>query len=109
MTDARPNLPSSTKNSVAAGSAMPPPLSTSCSIRNIRMSFGTFDRREMRSLDLCRDLSAWLIQQHANADAQARPDESARQPAPNVARSVKGLPSPMTRCPNGRSPPSPGR
>jgi hypothetical protein len=30
----------------------------------------------LRALDLGRDLTAWLIQQHVNADGQARPDES---------------------------------
>jgi hypothetical protein len=29
----------------------------------------------MRALDLSRDLAAWLIQQHANTDAQAHPDD----------------------------------
>ena len=35
----------------------------------------TFDQREARAGELGRDLTAWLIQQHANADDQARPDE----------------------------------
>lgn len=33
----------------------------------------TFDQREARACELGRDLSTWLIQQHANADELARP------------------------------------
>ena len=39
----------------------------------------TFDQREERACELGRDLTAWLLQRHANADPAARPDDS---PAP---------------------------
>src|SRR5918997_1482345 len=32
----------------------------------------TFDQREERACELGRDLTTWLLQQHVNADAQAR-------------------------------------
>ena len=34
----------------------------------------TFDQREERAWELGRDLTAWLLQQHVNADPQARPE-----------------------------------
>lgn len=40
----------------------------------------TFDQREQRADDLGRDLVGWLLQQHVNADPQARPADE--QPAP---------------------------
>jgi hypothetical protein len=33
----------------------------------------TFDQREARACELGRDLTTWLIEQHANADQLARP------------------------------------
>ncbi len=35
----------------------------------------TFDQREARACELGRDLTAWLVQQHVNADELARPAE----------------------------------
>lgn len=34
----------------------------------------TFDQREQRAGELGRDLTAWLLQRHAKADPQARPE-----------------------------------
>jgi len=54
----------------------------------------TFDQRELRALDLGRDLSAWLIQQHANADSQARPDASNPPACPKCGQSGRRVTPP---------------
>src|SRR5262245_13340862 len=36
----------------------------------------TFDQREQRAVELGRDLTVWLLQQHVHTDPQARPDQS---------------------------------
>ena len=41
---------------------------------NIRTSMITFEQREERACELGRDLTAWMLQQHANADPDAQPD-----------------------------------
>jgi len=46
----------------------------------------TFDQREERAVELGRDLIAWLLQQHANADAQARPDGQPPPACPKCGR-----------------------
>src|SRR3954447_26168406 len=78
----------------------------------------TFDRRESRALDLGRDLTTWLIQQHANAAGSSSstptrttkraPTRPARRPAPDAAGPVAESPSPRNRSPSVRSPPGPG-
>jgi hypothetical protein len=40
----------------------------------------TFDQREERACELGRDLTAWLLQQHANADPVAQPAPEAVPP-----------------------------
>jgi hypothetical protein len=51
----------------------------------------TFDQREARACELGRDLTAWLIQQHANADDQARPMEGQPIPRPECGRPARRL------------------
>lgn len=47
----------------------------------------TFDQREERACELGRDLAAWLLQQHANADPLAHPAEPpAPPPCPKCDR-----------------------
>ena len=46
----------------------------------------TFDQREERASELGRDLTAWLLQQHANADPDARPDEQPPPACPKCGR-----------------------
>jgi hypothetical protein len=48
----------------------------------------TFDQREERACELGRDLAAWLLQQHANADPLAQPTAEPVPPAcPKCGRS----------------------
>jgi len=46
----------------------------------------TFDQREERACDLGRDLTAWLLQQHANADPLARPPAEQPPTCPRCGR-----------------------
>ena len=46
----------------------------------------TFDQREERALEVGRDLTAWLLQQHANADPQARPGADQPPTCPKCGR-----------------------
>jgi len=46
----------------------------------------TFDQREERACQLGDDLTAWLLQQHANADPQAAPSEAHAPPCPKCGR-----------------------
>jgi len=46
----------------------------------------TFDQREQRAVELSRDLTVWLLQQHVNTDAEARPDESQSIVCPKCGR-----------------------
>jgi hypothetical protein len=46
----------------------------------------TFDQREQRAVELSRDLTVWLLQQHVNTDAGVRPDESQRIVCPKCGR-----------------------
>jgi len=55
---------------------------------------GTFDQRELRALDLGRDLTAWLIQQHANADGRARPDPSSPPVCPKCGQAGRRVTQP---------------
>lgn len=56
----------------------------------------TFDQREGRACELGRDLTAWLIRQHANADALARPAEHQPVCCPKCGRSARRKPGPDT-------------
>jgi hypothetical protein len=60
---------------------------------------GTFDQRELRALDLGRDLTAWLIQQHANADGQARPAESSPPACPKCGQAGRRAAPPEAALP----------
>jgi hypothetical protein len=60
----------------------------------------TFDQREQRAVELSRDLTVWLLQQHVNADAGGRPDESQRIVCPKCGRPgrrVTGLGEPLPK------------
>ena len=59
----------------------------------------TFEQRELRALDLGRDLTTWLIQQHANADDQARPDASHLPRCPKCGRAGRRLTRPEEPLP----------
>jgi hypothetical protein len=61
---------------------------------------GTFDQRELRALDLGRDLTAWLIQQHANADGQARPDDSSPPACPKCGQAGRRVTPPDEPLPS---------
>ena len=54
----------------------------------------SFDQREQRALELGCDLTAWLLQQHANADPQARPAEHNPPACPKCGQLAHRLPSP---------------
>src|SRR5215211_5476034 len=54
----------------------------------------TFDQREARACELGHDLSAWLIQQHANADDRARPAEADRVTCPKCGRPARRVTEP---------------
>src|SRR5262245_44550470 len=46
----------------------------------------TFDQREERACELGRDLTAWLLQRHANADPWARLDDQRPPTCPKCGR-----------------------
>jgi hypothetical protein len=46
----------------------------------------TFDQREQRAVELGRDLTVWLLQQHVNIDAAVRSDASERLICPKCGR-----------------------
>jgi hypothetical protein len=54
----------------------------------------TFEQRELRALDLGRDLTAWLLQQHANTDSQVRPEESSPPLCPKCGRAGRRVTQP---------------
>jgi hypothetical protein len=54
----------------------------------------TFDQREERAVELGRDLTAWLLQQHANADPLARPDGQPPPTCPKCGRAGQRLGEP---------------
>ncbi len=62
---------------------------------------GTFDQREARACELGRDLTPWLIQQHANADDLARPAADRQVLCPKWGRPA--------RRETGSGDPPPGR
>jgi hypothetical protein len=55
----------------------------------------TFDQREARACELGRDLTTWLIQQHANADEKARPAEHHPVACPKCGRPARRLTDPQ--------------
>jgi rubredoxin len=46
----------------------------------------TFDQREQRAGELGQDLTAWLLQQHVNAEVQARSDTPSTPCCPKCGR-----------------------
>ena len=62
----------------------------------------TFDQREQRACELGRDLTAWLLQQHANADDQARPAESRPPACPKCGRPGQRVTGPEAPPPQRR-------
>jgi hypothetical protein len=62
----------------------------------------TFDQREERACELGRDLTAWLLQQHVNADAQARPDPPQAPACPKCGRPGHRLTEPDAPLPQRR-------
>ena len=62
----------------------------------------TFDQREERACDLGRDLTAWLLQQHANADPHARPDPHQAPACPRCGRPGHRVTAPDEPLPQRR-------
>ena len=62
----------------------------------------TFDQREARACELGRDLSAWLIQQHANADELARPAADREVRCPKCGRPARRTTAPGEPPPGRR-------
>lgn len=62
----------------------------------------TFDQREARACELGRDLTTWLIQQHANADDQARPAEHQQVLCPKCGHPARRKTDPDTPPPTRR-------
>lgn len=59
----------------------------------------TFDQREARACELGRDLTTWLIQQHANADEAARPAVDQEVLCPKCGRVARRKTAPDTSPP----------
>jgi hypothetical protein len=62
----------------------------------------TFDQREARACELGRDLSTWLIQQHANADELAQPTAAQQVLCPKCCRPARKKTEPGTPPPGRR-------
>ena len=62
----------------------------------------TFDQREVRAWELGRDLTAWLVQQHANADELARPAAGQQVSCPRCGRPARGRTEPGSPPPGRR-------
>jgi hypothetical protein len=62
----------------------------------------SFDQREQRAVELSRDLTAWLLQQHVNVDLQARPDESQLIVCPKCGRPGRRVTGPGEPMPERR-------
>ena len=62
----------------------------------------TFDQREERACELGRDLTAWLLQRHVNADPQARPAEQAPPACPKCGRPGQRVTAAETSLPERR-------
>ena len=61
----------------------------------------SFDQRERRALELGCDLTAWLLQQHVNADPHARPSEQAPPACPKCGQPARRV-HPPGRAPDER-------
>ncbi len=62
----------------------------------------TFDQREQRAYELGQDLTAWLLQQHVNADAQAAPPQHQPPACPKCGRPGQPLTGPDDPLPQRR-------
>jgi hypothetical protein len=62
----------------------------------------TFDQREARACELGRDLSTWLIQQHADADELARPAADQAFVCPRCGRPARRKTDPGAPPPGRR-------
>jgi hypothetical protein len=62
----------------------------------------SFDPREQRAVELSRDLTAWLLQQHVTIDPQARPDESQPIVCPKCGRPGRRVTGPGEPLPERR-------
>jgi hypothetical protein len=62
----------------------------------------TFDQREQRAVELSRDLTAWLLQQHLNADSAVRPEESPHIVCPKCGRPGRRVTGPDEPLPKRR-------
>src|SRR5689334_16905428 len=62
----------------------------------------TFNQREARACELGRDLSTWLVQQHANADELARPEAGREILCPRCGRPARRKADPGTPPPGRR-------
>lgn len=62
----------------------------------------TFDRREQRAVELGRDLTAWLLQQHLNTDPAVRPEESPHILCPRCGRPGRRVTGPGEPLPKRR-------
>src|SRR3954471_17235771 len=62
----------------------------------------TFDQRESRAGELGRDLTTWLIQQHANADELARPAADREILCPRCGRVTRRKTEPGAAPPGRR-------
>ena len=62
----------------------------------------TFDQREERACELGRDLTAWLLQRHANAAPLARADGQQAQACPKCGRPGQRVTQPEAPLPQRR-------
>src|SRR5947209_20079321 len=62
----------------------------------------TFDQREARACELGRDLTTWLVQQHANADDLARPAADRHVLCPKCGRAARRKTDPVAAPPGRR-------
>jgi hypothetical protein len=62
----------------------------------------SFDQREQRAVELSRDLTVWLLEQHVNIDLQARPDESQLIVCPKCGRPGRRVTGPGEPMPERR-------
>jgi hypothetical protein len=62
----------------------------------------TFDQREQRAVELSRDLTAWLLQQHINTDCEVRPEKSPHILCPKCGRPGRRVTGPGESLPKRR-------
>jgi hypothetical protein len=60
----------------------------------------TFDQREERACELGRDLTAWLLRTHTNADSQARRVDTRPAPCPRCQRPAQRVTTPDEPLPS---------